>query len=108
MKTNTLIKTAAPTLLLIACLLVPQTAHCFYNSSTGRWLSRDPISEKGGKNPYAFGHNQPQNQVDVLGLVAGSGRSHACRRCRVNSLSLIPGAWHIKDGYGSLYFTFSI
>ncbi len=82
--------------------LSAQPAHCFYNPSTGRWLSRDPIDEKGGVNLYAFGRNQPQDQVDALGLAAG------CRRCRVKSLTLIPGAWHIQPGYGSLYFNFTI
>jgi RHS repeat-associated protein len=26
----------------------------FYNSTTGRWLSRDPIEEEGGINLYGF------------------------------------------------------
>jgi hypothetical protein len=47
MKTNTITKSATPALLLIAWLLLPQTAHCFYNASTGRWLSRDPAGEPG-------------------------------------------------------------
>jgi hypothetical protein len=68
MKTNTITKTAAPTVLLIACLLLPQTAHCFYNPSTGRWLSRDPIGEKGGNNLYALVRNRPVTALDLLGL----------------------------------------
>jgi RHS repeat-associated protein len=40
----------------------------FYNPSTGRWLSRDPIGERGGKNNYAFACNDSINGVDVLGL----------------------------------------
>jgi uncharacterized protein RhaS with RHS repeats len=67
MKTNTLIKTAAPALLVIACLLFPQTAHCFYNPSTGRWISRDPIAEKGGRNLYCFAYNCPISKHDPLG-----------------------------------------
>jgi RHS repeat-associated protein len=39
----------------------------FYNPSTGRWLSRDPIEEDGGPNLFAFVYNQPQHFVDVLG-----------------------------------------
>src|SRR5690606_23958372 len=34
----------------------------------GRWLSRDPIEERGGLNLYAFVGNRPVNGVDVLGL----------------------------------------
>jgi hypothetical protein len=95
-------------LALASLLLLPSTAQCFYNPSTGRWISRDPIGEKGGFSLYAFGQNDPQDQVDALGLVAARSGSHSCRRCRVNSMNLVPGAWHYKSGYGSLYFTFSI
>ncbi|MDD4406299.1 MAG: hypothetical protein PHO36_16240 [Parabacteroides sp.] len=34
----------------------------------GRWLSRDPIEEKGGLNLYAFVNNDPVNKWDKLGL----------------------------------------
>ena len=40
----------------------------YYNSSTGRWLSRDPIEEKGGLNLYCMLENDPINATDVLGL----------------------------------------
>lgn len=40
----------------------------YYNPSTGRWLSRDPIEEDGGPNSYAFVYNNPQRFVDPLGL----------------------------------------
>ncbi len=40
----------------------------YYNPSTGRWLSRDPIEEKGGLNLYGFVGNVPINSVDPLGL----------------------------------------
>ena len=67
MKTNTITKTAAPALFLIACVLLPQTAHCFYNASTGRWLSRDPIAERGGNNLCQALRNDPINRLDPLG-----------------------------------------
>ena len=44
----------------------------YYNASTGRWLSRDPIEERGGLNLYAVVHNDALDQVDAIGLVAGS------------------------------------
>ena len=44
-----------------------QTAQAFYNPSTGRWLSRDPIEEQDGPNLYAFIHNNPANRVDKDG-----------------------------------------
>ena len=43
----------------------------YYNPSTGRWLSRDPIEEAGGVNLYGFVSNNPTNDVDPLGLVGG-------------------------------------
>jgi RHS repeat-associated protein len=40
----------------------------YYNPSTGRWLSRDPIEELGGIHLYAFVGNDTFNAVDVLGM----------------------------------------
>jgi|GEM_PF-1533672 len=40
----------------------------YYNPSTGRWLSRDPINEKGGLNLYVFLGNDGVDRVDFLGL----------------------------------------
>ncbi len=39
----------------------------YYNPSTGRWLSRDPIEEEGGANLYVVVGNSPLNDVDPLG-----------------------------------------
>ncbi len=39
-----------------------------YNPELGRWLSRDPIEEKGGVNLYVFCGNAPQLNNDSLGL----------------------------------------
>ena len=39
----------------------------FYNPSTGRWLSRDPIGEWGGENLYAYVYNSSANFVDKDG-----------------------------------------
>jgi RHS repeat-associated protein len=40
----------------------------YYNPSTGRWLSRDPIGEAGGKNVYGALGNRPTELIDTLGL----------------------------------------
>jgi RHS repeat-associated protein len=55
----------------------------YYNPSTGRWLSRDPIEERGfesvqikrnrlvrfeDSNPYGFTRNDPLTKIDLLGL----------------------------------------
>jgi RHS repeat-associated protein len=48
----------------------------YYDSKTGRWLTRDPLTESGGLNLYAFGPNSPINGYDadgrVFNLVAGA------------------------------------
>jgi hypothetical protein len=67
MKTHITIGFTTPAIALVAWLL-PQTAHCFYNPSTGRWLNRDPIGERGGKNLHAFAGNSPLVGIDLLGL----------------------------------------
>lgn len=40
----------------------------YYNASTGRWLSRDPIQEEGGVNLYGMANNDPVNEIDLFGL----------------------------------------
>jgi RHS repeat-associated protein len=40
----------------------------YYSRSTGRWSSRDPISEKGGLNNYGFVLNRPMTIHDPFGL----------------------------------------
>lgn len=39
-----------------------------YNPSVGRWLSRDPIGERGGGNLYGLPHNNAVTGADPLGL----------------------------------------
>ena len=46
----------------------------YYNTTLGRWLSRDPIEEQGGYNLYGFIDNDGVNSWDYLGL--------ACPVCR--------------------------
>ncbi|UDQ98352.1 RHS repeat-associated core domain-containing protein [Lentisphaerota bacterium WC36G] len=40
----------------------------YYNPTNGKWLSRDPVREHGGKNIYGFVANNSIDFVDVLGL----------------------------------------
>jgi hypothetical protein len=46
----------------------------YYNPTTGRWPSRDPIWEDGGVNLYGFVANTPVNEVDLLGLASRTVR----------------------------------
>lgn len=42
--------------------------HASYDPTTGRWCSRDPIEEQGGRSLYCFINNDPIYQIDLLGL----------------------------------------
>jgi len=59
-------------LALLAGLLLGQKAQAFYNPSTGRWLSRDPVGERGGHHLYALLGNSPCNKTDYLGFDVGT------------------------------------
>jgi len=69
MKTYIVKRAAAASLALSAWLLMPQIAQCFYNPSTGRWLSRDPGHEPAGENLYVLVADDPVKRIDLLGLV---------------------------------------
>ena len=45
----------------------------YYNSTTGRFINRDPIGEAGGQNLYGFVQNDPINNWDYLGLIDSTG-----------------------------------
>jgi hypothetical protein len=53
-------------------LLDAAPAHAFYNPQQGRWLSRDPIGERGGPSLYGFVGNTPLNYIDKFGLRFGA------------------------------------
>jgi len=42
----------------------------YYSPQLGRWLSRDPIGERGGCNPYVACLNRPVGLFDARGLRA--------------------------------------
>lgn len=54
-------------LVLLPGVMLQFEVQAFYNPSSGRWLSRDPIEERGGKNLMAS-NNSLNNSIDVLGL----------------------------------------
>jgi hypothetical protein len=79
-------------LALASLLLIPPSAQCFFNPSTGRWLTRDPIGEMGGANLYGFVQNNPRNAVDLVGLVGTNDPNQKpCLRCSCKSVKLKRG-----------------
>ena len=54
-----------------------QVRYRYLHPTLGRWLSRDPVTESGGLNLYAYALNQPVNLNDPFGLqtVTGSNPS---------------------------------
>jgi hypothetical protein len=62
-----------PLLCTLLWLGTTATGWTFYNPTTGRWLSRDPIGERGGNSLYAFVGNSPVKSADVLGLESWPG-----------------------------------
>jgi RHS repeat-associated protein len=46
----------------------PYYGYRWYDPLTGRWLSRDPIGERGGVNVYGFVRNEGIAMTDYLGL----------------------------------------
>ncbi len=49
----------------------PDYGYRYYDPVTGRWLSRDPIGERGGLNLYGFVGNNGVTRWDYLGLRKG-------------------------------------
>ncbi|OVE76007.1 hypothetical protein BVX97_02700 [bacterium E08(2017)] len=41
----------------------------YYSAELGRWISKDPLGERGGVNLYGFVANSPISLFDLLGLV---------------------------------------
>lgn len=66
---------------LLLGLVTAREAQAFYNPSTGRWLSRDPIGERGGQNQYAFVGNKAIDSIDFLGLRKLRPSCKCCCEC---------------------------
>jgi RHS repeat-associated protein len=55
----------------------------FYDPVDGRWLSRDPIGERGGLNLHAMVGNDAVNRSDVLGLSSGAQKAITVKDCEI-------------------------
>ena len=67
----------------LICLFWAGDAVASYNPSTGRWLSRDPIGEKGRKNIYGFLKNDAIQRIDALGLFFSCTPNYQCKSVTV-------------------------
>lgn len=84
--------------------------HRYYNASTGRWLSRDPLGIEGGANPYAFVGNSPSSFVDPLGLrplTAGEQAAIAKMRTVQAAIAAHPQDKKVADKIGSFISDFT-
>ncbi len=61
-----------------ATIFLSVSGRRYYSPELGRWISRDPIGEKGGVNILAFTGNSPINRIDVLGKWFGN-KKRACK-----------------------------
>lgn len=79
-------------LLLLLALSTAFSAQAFYNPSTGRWLNRDPIEERGGINLHAYVRNSPVNATDSLGLEPAPDCVEQCGKQNLIELGICGGA----------------
>lgn len=79
-------------------LVVGRDAAAFYNPQTGRWLNRDPLTERGGANIYGFAGNCGTDHLDPLGLTTLRNSLWAGADIWERAVSLPPG--HRETGIG--------
>ena len=63
---------------LAVLFIAANSAPAFYDPQIGRWISRDPIGETGGKNLYGFVANNSINNNDILGLKLSDKEKQCC------------------------------
>jgi RHS repeat-associated protein len=91
----------------------------YYSPELGRWLSRDPIEERGGVNLYAMTSNDLVNKYDINGLSSATltashqGTGHASVEAKPSWWEAYiweqgPGAnWDKMRRYASVYSKFT-
>ena len=55
-------------LALASFFVLAQATEAHYDPNIGRWISRDPIGERGGSNLYGYVGNEPLYRFDPVGL----------------------------------------
>lgn len=64
----------------------------YYSPGLGRWVSRDPIQERGGNNLYSFIENRPSNAIDPRGLSGQPPTSQESCKCGPDMTAYITAA----------------
>jgi len=72
----------------------------YLHSTLGRWLSRDPVRENGGKNVFCYVYNSPTNSVDYLGL-APAPTVPPTGSCSVKDCKMAESELQKKGTYGN-------
>jgi RHS repeat-associated protein len=85
----------------IANALLYYYGYRYYDPTTGRWPSRDPIEEAGGLNLYGFVWNDGVNQWDVLGLEVISIRNEGSGKNKADQNTVPSGITeYLQNNYG--------
>lgn len=85
------------------------TLYRAYDPNTARWLSRDPIEERGGVNLYGYVNNSPMNLVDSLGLIdMNLVANNDPSRPHLDSVPSVPGEYSVgihgvPNGFNTSY-----
>jgi RHS repeat-associated protein len=77
----------------------------YFNASTGRWISMDPISEKGGLNLYGFVDNDSISRVDRLGLIWPFSKPCCCccaEDVKVQNVEPLQRGWLFGHGFDTV------
>ncbi len=79
--------------------------HRYYSPVLGRWLSRDPIGERGGFNLYGFVGNRSINHIDIYGLETLQKEVEILVSKGGNSHGYNPGGYIPPSDYEDSYWT---
>ena len=111
---NTHNKHACPTHLRTKVIFTPSMQnlvyynHRYYSPELGRWLSRDPIGERGGFNLYAMVGNNAVNLWDLWGLCASTTpNARSAKYCSKMNKKLKLVNKINKEAYGKRGFWFT-
>ncbi len=76
-----------------------------YDAGAGRWLSRDPVRERGGTDLYVYVLDNPVNFTDQSGLLVGSIICQGIRRLTGQTAQEAAMGGKVVDAYGSAVIT---